>query len=369
MNTIKVLQVGADNIGHGGRSTIAFNLTNNMNSKKITNDFLAFKEIDGFYKEKIRSNGGKIVYLGSLTGNKFKKKIVRFVRTFNLLKQEKYDVLHIHADNTLEAYSTAIIGKFAGVRKILIHAHVTGESGKKDILKNFLIKVCRILVKESNYEKIAVSKESAEYMFGSLKDVHIVQNGIDIRKYTFNSQIRHKQLKKMNFKNDFVVGCVARLTKVKNLSFLVDVFNDISVLKKNSKLILVGDGELLSTLKNQVKKDKIEDKVLFLGNKKNVNDIMQAFDVFVLPSFHEGLGLVNIEAQASGLPCVVSTGIPKAAKVLDTFTFLSLKDSKKIWVNKILELQKAKREDTSQKMLEAGYDIKKSAKEIEEMYV
>nr|WP_264294321.1 glycosyltransferase [Pediococcus acidilactici] len=206
-------------------------------------------------------------------------------------------------------------------------------------------------------------------MFGSLKDVHIVQNGIDIRKYTFNSQIRHKQLKKMNIKNDFVVGCVARLTKVKNLSFLVDVFNDISVLKKNSKLILVGDGELLSTLKNQVKKDKIEDKVLFLGNKKNVNDIMQAFDVFVLPSFHEGLGLVNIEAQASGLPCVVSTGIPKAAKVLDTFTFLSLKDSKKIWVNKILELQKAKREDTSQKMLEAGYDIKKSAKEIEEMYV
>ncbi|MEE6667705.1 glycosyltransferase [Pediococcus acidilactici] len=368
MNTIKVLQVGADNIGHGGRSTIAFNLTNNMDPKKISNDFLAFEKIDDFYRKKVKDNGGKIVYLGSLTGNKFKRKIIRLRRTFNLLKQEKYDVLHVNADNALEAYSTAIIGKLAGIQKILIHAHAAGESGEKDSLKNFLIKICRMLIKSDTYKKVAVSKESAEYMFGSLKGVHIVQNGVDIEKYTFNPQIRKKQLQKMDIENDFVIGCVARLTRVKNLSFLIEIFNDILDVRENSILILVGDGELLSSLKKQVKKYKIEDKVLFLGNQKNVNEIMQAFDVFVLPSFHEGLGLVNIEAQASGLPCVVSTGIPKAAKVLDNFTFLSLKDSKNIWVNKILELQDSKREDTSRKMLEAGYDIKNSAKKIEEMY-
>ena len=134
------------------------------------------------------------------------------------------------------------------------------------------------------------------------------------------------------------------------------------------KLLLVGEGPLLQELKDYAAKLKIEDNIIFLGNRDDVPNIMQAMDAFVLPSLFEGLGLVNIEAQAAGLPCVVSSGVPEAARILKSFTFLSLDSGYKVWADKILSFESFKRIDTSNEIKEANYDIKSSSNKVQSLY-
>ncbi|MCV3320371.1 glycosyltransferase [Pediococcus pentosaceus] len=368
MKKIKVIYTGADNIGYGGRSTIAFNLANSMSMSKIKIDFLASKKIDSTFEQSIVSNGGQIVSLGKFSNNKIIRKVQRAWRIIKVLKKNKYDIIHIHADDGWEAINTTILAKFAGVTKIIVHGHSSGSTDQSYI-KKILISLFRPVMKHSKYIKFAVTKESALYMFGTLKNVHIIRNGIHVEKYKYDLDIRNKVRKELKLENNYTIGCVARFSAIKNHKFLIDVFKKILVIKKNAKLVLVGGGELFDEIKKYVDQNNLQSSVLFLGNRKDVNRIMQALDVFVLPSVHEGLGLVNIEAQAAGLPCIVSNGIPRSAKVLKSFEFLSLEGPTSEWVNEILKYENFKRSNTVKNVIEAGYDINNSAKEVEELYV
>lgn len=368
MKEIKVLHVGVDNIGHGGRSTVAFNLTDAMSSDQMENDFLAEKKIDDVYEQKIKGNGGKVVYLGNLSNNKIIRKVQRAHRIVKALKENKYDIIHIHGDDAWEVANTTILTKLVQVPNVIVHAHSSGNANQ-GLVKKMLINLFKPVLSKKKYTKFAVTDEAALYMYGSLKDVKIIRNGIHVEKYKYNVNIRKEMRKTLSLNHNYVIGCVARMSPVKNHYFLIDVFKKVLDMEQSAKLVLVGSGELFNKVKEYVHENNFDKQVLILGDRQDVSEIMQALDVFVLPSIHEGLGLVNIEAQSAGLPCVVSDGIPQSAKVLDDFEFLSLKEPKEKWAQEILKFKNFNRVDTTKKINQIGYNIKNTAEIIEKVYL
>ena len=184
------------------------------------------------------------------------------------------------------------------------------------------------------------------------------------------NKIREEKRKELNIKKDtFVIGHIGRFMPVKNHEFIIDVFNEIHKENKNTLLLLVGQGPLMDEIKEKVKKLKLTRYVKFLGQRTDVNELYQAFDTFIFPSLYEGLGMVAIEAQASGLPCVASTEVPSIVKVTDCLEFLELEDTINTWKNTILEKINIKRKNYVTEIKKAGYDIKIEAKKLEKKYI
>lgn len=368
-NQIKVLHVGADNIGHGGRSTIAYNLAINMDSNKIHNDFLAFKKIDYEYEKKIKLLGGNVKRIENHGNNKIIRKINTAKDSISIIRKNKYDIIHVHADTATEAVKNILIAKLAGTQNVFIHAHTSGSLKKRSIISNFIGKICQNIIRNNRYVKIACTKNAAEFMYGQESDsINIINNGVSVDRYHYDIQLRDVKRNKMKLSNNFVIGCVARLVPVKNHSFLVNIFKEIKKKAPNAKLLLIGDGPLKKDIEKQIQQYGLQDDISFLGNRKDVSDLLQVMDVFVLPSVYEGLGLVNIEAQSAGLPCIVSDGIPDEAKILKSFNFLKLSESPKIWADTILSYKSFSRIDTSKYIKDAGYDIISSAEAIQNLY-
>ena len=165
-----------------------------------------------------------------------------------------------------------------------------------------------------------------------------------------------------------VIGHVGRFSKEKNHDYLIDIFFEIQKKDNRYKLLLLGDGALKDSLKLKAEKSGLSDSVVFTGNVSNVQDYMQAMDLFVLPSEYEGLGIVGIEAQACGLPCVFSTGVPEEAKLTENVKFVPLEDKDK-WVATIKKMIKLPKLDNTEKIREAGYDINETAKQLESIYL
>ena len=169
--------------------------------------------------------------------------------------------------------------------------------------------------------------------------------------------------------NEILFGHVGRFTNQKNHTFLIDIFNEIHKQNKDTKLIMVGIGEKEQEIKNKVKALNLEDCVIFAGFRKDVNKIMQAMDVFLLPSLYEGLPVVGVEAQAAGLPCFTSKDVvTKEVQITKAMNFISLDKSAKEWANIILGSDLS-RKDTKKELKEAGYFIEDSARELVDFYL
>lgn len=362
-NKIKVLQVGAENFGRGGRSVIAYNLAMSMDPQKIENDFLSLNSYeDSKFVRQINRNGN--VLFVNRKGEKFK-----YSYLVNEVKKRKYDIAHIHADNAYEALKMALLMRAAKINKIIIHAH--NDNVQYSRMKNQIIKVCKIILPIIATEKLACTQAAGTFMFGKKTQFTILKDGIDVRVYTFNKAIRTKIRKEFNWNRDIIIGTVARLAPQKNLFFLLKVFKNINI--KNKKLVIVGSGNELQALRNISKNLNISEKVFFLGNRDNVNELLQGFDIFILPSIYEGFGMAAIEAQASGLPTIVSDKVPIDTQMVSRLYYRkNLSAGIDEWarlVEKISTTIDEQRQDTSDVLIDKGYDISESAKQLEKIYM
>ncbi|MBM6860986.1 glycosyltransferase, partial [Clostridium saudiense] len=201
-------------------------------------------------------------------------------------------------------------------------------------------------------------------------DFDIINNGIDLNKFTFSKEISEKYKEKIFSNNRIVIGHVGNFVYQKNHDFLISVFNDLLKVNKNYLLLLVGEGPLKNEIEEKVKKLNISKNVYFLGKSTEVNNYLQAADMFVLPSHFEGLPVVLIEAQALGLPCLVSNNVSKSAKIIETTEFLPI-DHTDIWVQKILEQSNDKNLDKNSvhtNVKAKGYDISENASRMKLLY-
>lgn len=364
MNVIHVLHV-VGIMNRGGIETFIMNVYRNINRNKVQFDFLVHKDEVGDYDKEILALGGKIYkipYVNKVGPIKYPRILYNFFK-----EHSEYNIVHSH----MNLVSGVILkeAKNAGVKYTIAHGHSTNDMGR--FYERFYKKLVGTYLNKYSDYKFACSREAANYIFkeeGS-KDCIIIKNGVDLSKFKVTNADVMKVKKEMNIKdNSLVIGNVARFSQVKNHKFLIDVFYEISRKNENAILVLVGDGELKQDIVDKVNKYGIEDKVIFTGIREDIPCIMKMFNVFILPSFFEGLGIVLIEAQACGIKCIVSKNITKEADMnMGLLTYLDINDSINMWADEAIRPY-SHPDNTLRNIESLGYDIKKVASFIEDFY-
>lgn len=222
---------------------------------------------------------------------------------------------------------------------------------------------------------MACGDDAGIYLYGKKNyqkgKVIVLNNAIDVQKFKFSNEIREKKRRELGINEQLLVGHVGRFLEQKNHKFLVDVMQQTIKTSTNIKFLLIGNGELKEEIEKKCVDLGIRDYVIFLQNRDDVNELMQAMDIFVLPSLYEGLPVVGIEAQATGLKCLFSDTITEKVKVLDTCTFLPInnKNCTLLWNEEIENFIPLKREDCAEEIRKHGYDIKTEALKLEKIYL
>ena len=362
---IRVASVIGRYIG-GGVEAVTINYYRNIDKNKVQLDFICDEDSTNIPYEEIEEMGGKIIIIPSYSKPfKYHKELKR------VLKEGNYKIVHSNI-NTLSVFSL-FAAKCAGVPVRIAHSHST--TNKKEKKKNLMKQVLRPFSKVFATNYMCCSELAGRWLFGNKEydkgNVYLLNNAIDLDKFKYDEKLRKKKRKELGIKDDtLVIGHLGRFVAQKNHTFLIDIFNEIHKKNNNSILLLAGQGPLEKEIRNKVKELNLEDSVKFLGQRNDANELYQAFDVFLLPSLYEGLPVVGVEAQASGLLCYLSDDMTKETKVLDITKFMSLNNTPEEWANNILDdVKKYKRIDTSKEMTAKNFNIKEEAKKLEEYYL
>lgn len=349
----------------GGVEAVVMNYYRNIDKSKIQFDFICDEDSTNIPYEEIESLGGKVILIPPY------QKVFKYHKELKrVLKEGNYKIVHSHI-NTLSVFSLWA-AKSAGVPIRIAHSHST--TNKKEKKKNLLKQIFRPFSKVYATDYICCSELSGRWLFGNKEydkgTVFLLNNAIDLDKFKYNEQIRKEKRKELNIDdNTLVIGHIGRFVEQKNHRFLIDIFKEINNKNENSILLLAGQGPLMDVIQEKVKNLNLEDKVMFLGQRSDVNELYQAYDVFLLPSLYEGLPVVGIEAQATGNLCFFSDDMTKETKVLESTVIMSLNDTAEKWANRILEeSKKYKKHDTTDEVSNSGYNIKKEIRKLEDKY-
>lgn len=367
---IRVLHI-LHSMNRGGAETMIMNYYRNIDREKVQFDFLLTFQGKSDYEEEILSMGGKIFHITPLTLTSIRgylKDIQRFLKDYS-----EYKIVHSHTSS--KSVFPLYISKRCKVPVRVSHSHNMalgdGTFSIKEIVRKLLRKPLR-LVSTHNF---GCSKEATIWLYGEkywkTGKAKVLPNAIDTKKFSYNEAIREKYRQDFSLTDNFVVGHVGRLQKEKNHLFLLEIFAEIAKKEEKARLVLVGEGVLLEEIEQKAHVLGIKEKVVLLGLRFDVPDLLQMMDVFVFPSLTEGLGIVLVEAQTAGLPCFASKNvIPEEAAVTDLVEFISLEESAKSWADKILKVENQQKRQTRISMVQnAGYDICVEAKKLEEFYL
>lgn len=361
---IRILHV-LGGLDRGGAETMVMNLYRTIDRTQIQFDFIIHNEKKQAYTDEIQSLGGKIYHFPAFNGlNYFKMKSLwkRFFKD-----HPEYKILHSHVRSYASLYLP--IAKEFGLRTI-IHSHNTSSGkGLKAVVKYFMQKR---LTKNVDFY-FACSDVAGKWLFGkrivNQSNYFLLKNAIDIDKFTYSESSRKKIRDEFNLHDEFIVGHVGRFHSQKNHLFLVDVFAVIHRINPKAILMLVGVGELMDAIKEKVIKLGLSDCVIFTGMRADVCDLFSAFDVFVFPSFFEGLPVTLIEAQAASLPIVCSDCVTKEVVIDNSIEMLSLNQSVDDWVDIIISKNGVNRKICNKdKIISAGYSIHESSMWLDKFY-
>lgn len=350
---VRVAQMMTD-MNYGGVEMVVMNYYKNIDRSKIQFDFFVFEGSSIPQKAEIESLGGRIFVVPKYT---------HILKYFRFLKSylSSYQIVHSHM-NTLSVFSL-YSAKRAGVKNRLCHNHST--SGKGEFIKNFVKFLLRPLAQVFATDLFACSDYAGRWMYGKNTPFKVLNNAIDLEKFRYDKSLRDIVRKELCLENKKVIGHVGRFCYQKNHSLLIDIF--FTFLKEQDAiLMLIGEGELQESIKQKVKNLGIENNVIFLGKKKDIYRYYQAMDLFLLPSRYEGLPVVAIEAQASGLPCIISSNITLETKILNSTHFVS--GGVEEYVTKIMQNICYDRKDAFNEMRNAGFDIKYEALKLQKYY-
>lgn len=368
---IKVLYF-VDRLLIGGIQTFIINNIKYIDRKKVEIDFLILDDGNTYDTETdLKRQGYKVYKLKDVWIRKpidyFKyfKKIDKFFK-----EHHDYKVVHLHSSS--KNFYVLKSAKKYGIPVRIAHSHNIGFQSKSK-LQIIIGNLCKPLLKKYATDYFACAYLAGEWLFGKKTvengKVRVIHNAIEYEKFKFNKNKRNEIRKKLNIDNMLVVGNVGRFSTQKNHEFLIDIFYEMHKENKNTVLMLIGKGEKENLLHEKVKKLGLEKNVMFMGFCTNVNELMWIMDIFLMPSLHEGLPVVGIEAQASGLPCFMSKYvITNEVKITDLVKFIELDESPEKWAKEILN-SNLERKNTKVEIENAGYLIESTAKELERFYI
>lgn len=371
--SIKVLQINAENFGAGGISVIIWRLMKVLEARNVQMSFLSQREnINEKYINEIQMQGGKVHYIKT-SSNKIFRYFDRYKKCYKVIKDNKYDVVHVNGNESLGIISYVLAAKKNSNCKVIVHAHSTRfMNGEFLLIKNVLKSIFQpILIRKADC-LFACSTEAARFMYGKASDkAIIIKNGLNPDKYAFDNIAREKIRSEMMVKDRIVIGHIGRFVYPKNHEFILDVFEQIISEYSNVELWLIGekDGEGYKKIYSRVNQEGLQDKVRFIGNTDKIKEYLSAMDVLFFPSRFEGLPLVLVEAQVNGLPVVCSSAITDEAIFSENVKKLSLDDSLKRWSDELIRFGNAERKNLSYHgIMESGFDIYKSAAVVWEEY-
>lgn len=350
----------------GGVQTFLMNIYRKIDRTKVQFDFLVHYEEKEFYDNEIYEMGGRI-YKFSVRENfdilKYKREIKKFFK-----EHTEYSIVHGHMETLSNVWEKE--AKKAGIPNIICHAHTAGYN-ERNIIKLLIKHYFKYSYGRNSTIRFACSDIAGKFMFSGL-DYRLINNAIDIEKFKFSQEQRNKIRTNLKIDNCLVIGNVGRLHPSKNQLFLIEIAKELNDMSIDAKTLLIGDGELKKAIKEKISEYGLENHVILLGKRSDVNLFYSAMDFFVMPSLYEGLPLTGVEAQTSGVQCLFSSEITKELELSDIAHFLPLSETAFFWANKIKNLSKIKYADRSAYadiISKRGYNIHLLVQEMTELYL
>lgn len=348
-------------MGRGGLETMLMNYYRQIDRSKIQFDFLVHRDFEADYDKEILAMGGKIYHVSRLVpwSKAYRNELKNFFRAHS-----EYTIVHVHQD-CLSAVALQCAEE-CGIPVRIAHSH--NKSQDKNI--KYFIKLHYMKQIPAYATKLfACGNAAGNWMFQG-QPFQILNNAIDAKKYTYSEQVAAEVRKEFDIGNCKVIGHIGRFNPQKNHTFLIDIFSEIKKIQPDAKLLLVGGGDGMAAIQQKVNELNLTDSVIFTGVRSDVSRLLQAMDVFVFPSLYEGLPVTMIEAQAAGLPCVISDHVPDECIVTqDLVTIQKLSDSPESWATHIVSRMNIDRKDTREEIKSHGFDIAENAKWLEEFYL
>lgn len=315
----------------------------------------------GYYEEEVLQLGGKIYRIPLRTKHPLKT----FLDIKRIVKENEYKYV-LKLCDTPKGYFDLLASKMGGANKLCVRS--CNASSSESLIKNICNNIIRPAFNKIANVKIAPSDLAAQYTFGKKEvesgAIYFLNNAVDLNKYRYYENGREHIRKEFHLENSIVVGHIGRFNKQKNHEYLINVFEQIKKQIKNAKLLLVGNGELKNKIISLVQEKNLQDDVIFAGIRSDIPEILSAMDVFVFPSFYEGMPNTVIEAQATGLPCLISDSITKEAAITELVEYMAIDSAPDKWAIKVEDLLKIKRKDTKEEIISANYDMETIVKEF-----
>lgn len=357
---IKILIIFTTHFGMDGITNNVMNYYRHMDKRDLSIDFVVPNIMAENLRNEIEKNNSNIYELINRNSNP----IAYLYKLIKIIKINNYDIVHAHGNScTLEVEMLA--AKLAGTKIRIAHSRNTSCTHK------VIDKILRPFFDLTYTHGFACGVDAGKWLFKD-KPFTIITNGNDIEKFSYKDDIRLKYRKKYNLNDKKVIGHVGGFNYQKNQEFLIDIFKEVLEKDKKYFLILIGDGPERGRIEEKVKDFKLNDKVMFIGNSTEVNNLLQMMDVMVLPSRFEGLPNVVVEWQIAGLPSIISDKVTKDVKLTELVEFMPLEAGAEKWAEKIINTKignrSKDREKIEKEIKEAGFDIRENSKNLKKLY-
>lgn len=358
---VRVLYVNGNIMKRGGIEAFMMNYFRHIDSTKVHIDFLVHGYGKGAYDDEIIAAGSMIHHVP--TKSKHPLKYARELK--KILLHEKYDIIHSH----LDAMSGWVlkIAKECGVPVRIAHSHNTDHL-TTNRLKRMVNDFAKKQIPKYATDLFACSQMAGEWLFGSNSKFVIIKNAIQIDKFKFDIKTRNEIRDKYGWKDKIVLGHVGRFDYQKNQEFLIELLQKLKAINSMYCLAFIGDGTEMQNIRTLAEQKGVQQQCYFMGSRADANEFYNAFDIFLLPSRFEGLGIVAVEAQVNGLSSIVSGGVPEEAILCPNVIRINLEDTEE-WKKSVLSCKLVRKEENAKVVEEAGYSIEKAATLLENFYL
>lgn len=356
---MRVLYINGGTMDMGGISSYMMNYYRQFDKTRIQVDFIVHGE-GGVYDEEIERMGGVVYHIPTKRENLWGN----ILAMTSIMKSGKYKIVHAHMDGMNGLVLKR--AKQCGIKTRISHSHNTEHLTTNSIKKKFH-EYSRKKIGKYATQCWACSGNAGKWLYGEKTSFEVVPNAIEVKRYLFDEEKRREVREKLQLEGKFVIGHIGRFDYQKNHAFLLSAFAKVAKAQEDAVLLLIGDGDLRQNIEEQIIELGIAKKVILLGRRKDIDILINAFDLFVLPSRFEGLGIVVLEAQANGLPCICSKNVPKEVNITNNVEFLDIAQEQE-WADAMIQTRERKR-DVYLDICKAGYEISSAAKWLQEKYI
>ena len=358
-------------MNRGGAETMVMNYYRSIDRTKVQFDFMVHRKEKGAYDDEIEALGGRIYRMSPIFPTKFGKYKKELKQFFD--EHPEYQIVHSHMSEL--GYFAFKEARAHGVKCLICHAHnapnfksETVSEKIKDVMRwNFKHKI-----RPYTDHMFVCGMDAGKWLFGrrNRKKFIMMNNAVDAENFRWDSTRAKHLRRKWKLDGKFVICNIGRFNTQKNHSFIIDIFNLIRRYNPNAVLLLAGDGDLMERTKMKVENLELTDCVQFLGVRPDINDILLVSDVFLFPSLYEGLPVTLVEAQASGIKCVISDTVPEDCLITKNIDVVPLSETTGVWADAVLKYADGyRRKDTCGTVAEKGFDIRENAAWLEEFYI